>query len=409
MNRANDTVNPYDHPDDLPAWRTPDDLAADELIDGILDADLGHRAGKPPPRPPVSADLTDSQRESVARILDGLELPDPPADDPPLSARYIPGGSFLFDEPAGTPAVWGTGDEVLWAEGEPLLLAGPPGVGKTTLTAQLVRARVGLDDAVLGYPVRPGRRVLYLAADRPRQIARALRRTFTDTDRAILDDRLVVWKGPPPADLARRPELLLLMASEADADTIVMDSLKDMATKLSDDDVGAAVNRAIQTVIAEGIEVLGLHHQRKGRDGSKPKTLEDLYGSTWIAAGAGSVILLWGAAGDAIVELIHLKQPASPVGPLKVEHDHTAGTTAVHRGFDPLAWLLHQPRGGTPRQAAQAATEKQDPTDNEVRTARRRLDALVDKGLARKEGGDRGGSGGTAAARYHATTHDPNT
>lgn len=335
----------------------------------------------------------------------------PPAPTPaPATPRYVPGGSWMFDQPPGVPAVWGSGDEVLWAEGEPLLIAGPPGVGKTTLAAQLVRARLGLADEVLGYPVTPtASRVLYLAADRPRQAARAMRRTFVEADRDVLDDRLVVWQGPPPADLARNTDLLLLMAGEAGADTVVLDSLKDMAVKLSDDDVGASVNRAVQTAVAAGIEVVGLHHQRKGRDGAKPKTLEDLYGSTWIAAGAGSVVLLWGAAGDSIVELHHLKQPAAPVGPLSVEHDHTTGTTAVHRGFDALAWLRHQPHGGTARQAAQAATERQDPTDNEVRTARRRLDALVGKGLARRDGGDRGGSGGTASARYWATTGEPDT
>jgi hypothetical protein len=34
-----------------------------------------------------------------------------------------------------------------------------------------------------------------------------------------------------------------------------------------------------------------------------------------ITAGAGSVVLLWGAAGDPIVEWRHLKQPAAEVGP----------------------------------------------------------------------------------------------
>ncbi len=61
-----------------------------------------------------------------------------------------------------------------WVEGEALLIVGPSGVGKTTLTGQLVRARMGLGDGlVLGMPVSPGRRVLYLAMDRPAQIARA--------------------------------------------------------------------------------------------------------------------------------------------------------------------------------------------------------------------------------------------
>src|SRR5688500_9512898 len=42
-------------------------------------------------------------------------------------------------------------------------------------------------------------------------------------------------------------------------------------------------------------------------------------------AGAGSVILLWGEPGGALVDLTHLKQPAGDVGPLRVFHDHATG------------------------------------------------------------------------------------
>ena len=58
----------------------------------------------------------------------------------------------------------------------------------------------------------------------------------------------------------------------------------------------------------------------------KPTTLADVYGSTWITSGAGSVISLWGEPGDPLVELTHLKQPADDVGPLDLEHDHTTAT-----------------------------------------------------------------------------------
>lgn len=320
-------------------------------------------------------------------------------------------GSWILDAPANPPAIWGQDSEVLWAAGEPLLITGPPGVGKTTLTGQLVRARLGAapNPEVLGWPVEPDIRgkVLYLASDRPQQIRRALARCFTEDDRELLDERLTIWSGPPPGDLAKDTSTLTRLAQQAGATTVVLDSLKDMAIGLSDDEVGAGLNQAMQLALAAGIDVLALHHQRKGTDGKRPKSLEDLYGSTWIAAGAGSILLLWGAAGDLIVELHHLKQPSSDIGPLKVEHDHHHGTSAVHRGFDLHAYLRHATQGVTTLDVAKAWLEKEKPTEPERRKAQRRLDNAVRLGVAtRVDGSGRMPDGTLPPARYYAVdTH----
>ena len=63
-----------------------------------------------------------------------------------VSSLLVPGGSFVLDAPDTPAAVWGTGKDVLWAEGEALMIAGPQGVGKTTLANQLIKARLGLVD-----------------------------------------------------------------------------------------------------------------------------------------------------------------------------------------------------------------------------------------------------------------------
>lgn len=321
-----------------------------------------------------------------------------------VGPRLRKGGGFLLDVPETPPALWGREGQVLWARDESLIVCGPAGVGKTTLCAQLTMARIGLRADVLGYPAESGSgRVLYLALDRPAQIRRALGRLVTEADREVLDERLVAWAGPPPKDLAAMPELLVHLAREAGADTVVLDSLKDAAIGLSDDSVGAGVNRAMQACVSEGIQVLALHHQRKGVGGAKPKTLEDLYGSTWIAAGAGSVLLLWGQAGDPVVELVHLKQPAEEVGPLKVEHDHVAGVSTVTRGFDTLRYLTLRPGGATTIDVARAMFERTDPTDAQRAKARRQLDRLVREGLtATPGGGTSGGAGGTPGTVYVA-------
>ena len=203
------------------------------------------------------------------------------------------------------------------------------------------------------------------------------------------------------------PELLVHMARAAGADTVFLDSLKDVAIGLSDDAVGAGLNRAMQACVAASVQVSGLHHQRKGQNGTRPKSLEDLYGSTWIAAGAGSVILLWGQAGDPIVELVHLKQPAEEVGPLKIEHDHHAGVSTVTRGFDALRFLQLRRGGATAIDVARAMFEKTDPTEAQRAKAKRQVDRLVREGLAKAAGsGQAGGAGGTPATVYVALDSD---
>ncbi|GAB3535401.1 hypothetical protein GCM10027403_12940 [Arthrobacter tecti] len=296
--------------------------------------------------------------------------------------RFTDGGAFIFDIPDTIPAVWGTGQEVVWAEGEALMIVGPSGVGKTTLTGQLVRALLGLSPEVLGYPVqRVQGKVLYLAMDRPRQIGRSLHRHFHPTERDVVSERLVIWEGPPPADLAKNPQLLKNMCLTAGASVVIVDSLKDAAIGLSDDAVGAGYNSARQLALAAGVEVLELHHQvKRGANGTKPNTLADVYGSTWITGGSGSVVLLWGEAGDPIVDLLHLKQPAEPIGPLKVSHDHHAGRSTVWEQAD-AETIVAAARGGvTARDYAEQMFDTDKPDPSQIERARRKLNSLVKAG-----------------------------
>ena len=316
--------------------------------------------------------------------------------------RYKAGDTFVLDDPAQIAPIWGAGDKVLWAAGEPFVLCGPTGTGKTTITQQLLAGRLGIIDQVLGLPVAPSEDpVLYLAMDRPSQIRRAMRRVFGEEHRDVLRDRLIVWEGPLAVDMGRLPEVLLETAQKVQARTVFADSLKDMVLKLSDDESAGAYNRGLQWVVAAGIDVQINHHQRKGQGGTRPKTLEDVYGSTWITAGAGSVVLLWGAAGDPLVDLVHLKQPAVEVGPLRVEHDHFTGRSSVFRGaVDPLVMLQNAPNGLTSLDLARVMVESDKPSDNVRKKAQRQLDRLVRDSLARREDGRRGGSQGSEPARY---------
>ena len=110
---------------------------------------------------------------------------------PEIHHTFIDGGSFIFDIPDETPAVWGEGSDVLWPEGEALILCGPSGVGKTTIAGQLVRGLIGLSSDLLGYPIHPYNRLLYLSMDRPAQVARSLKRQIHPSERAVVDQKLV--------------------------------------------------------------------------------------------------------------------------------------------------------------------------------------------------------------------------
>lgn len=288
--------------------------------------------------------------------------------------RLLSAETFLGQWGQSTEPVWGDGDRSLWSSGESCIVAAGIGVGKTTLAAQLAHARLGLSSEVLGLPVVPGqRRVLYLAMDRPRQIARALRRTFG----TAAPEALTVWPGPPPFDVAKDPTVLVTLAEVADADTVVVDSIKDAAVGLKDDEVGAGYNRARQALLVAGVELLELHHLvKRNAAGGTPRELEDVYGSVWITAGAGSVILLEGKAGDPVVNLRHLKQPAEEVGPLQVLHDHTRGRSSVLDGIDLLEVATR--RGSlTVAEAATALAAGGETVRNDLEKARRKLEALV--------------------------------
>ena len=370
------------YPRDADATPRPEPVAADDATVDITD--------RLPPAPPVAP---------VPVVV----------EQPRVSTEgYLRPGSWLLTLPPNPPAVWGEGESILWAQGEALMLAALPGLGKTTLAGQLVRARMGLDAKVLDLDVLPGRRVLYLMMDRPQQIARSLLRVFSREELEQYADgpdrRLELGVGPPPADVAKHPELLAELAASAKADTIVVDSLKDAAIGLTDDEVGAGYNRARQLAIASGVELLELHHLvKRGADGKPPSSLADVYGSAWLTAGAGSVLVLVGESGDPLVQAHHLKQPREPWGPVWLSHDHAVGRSTVHNRVD-LLELLAVTSVQTAHSAAQRLYDTEKPSRAQVEKARRQLEALVRKGLAYSAPGRPGGEGGSSSTQYHPHT-----
>ncbi len=324
-----------------------------------------------------------------------------------ITGGRIRGDTFALDDAQRTTdVIWGDGPEVLWAAGESLMLFAPQGTCKTTLAQRLALHRIGAcGGKLLGYPVRADERpVLYLAMDRPRQAGRSLRRMVTEDDRDALHDRLVVWRGPLPIDIAKDPLALApWVVDEFGAGTIVVDSLKDLAVGLSKDEVGSAVNIAFQACTAGGIEVVTLHHPRKANaDNREPSAIDDVYGSTWLTSGAGSVVCIWGEAGDRSLSLKHLKQPEDPVGPFRIAVNHVTGQVSRVAAADALGVVREAGvEGATPEDVAKAC--RQGTADADLKWARRQLADYAKRGLIELVGGASPvpGHGGTSS-RYVA-------
>jgi hypothetical protein len=339
-------------------------------------------------------------RQDIER--NGAEIESVPPPDAPR--RAVDGAAFIFDALSTVPALWGQGNSVLWAQSESLMIAGPQGLCKTTLAGLLMRAQLGLGDGqVLGLPVAPiDGRILYLAMDRPRQIARSLRRQFADADREVLAERVIMWPGPLPADLAAQPTLLAGMVDHFGAKAVYLDSLKDAVIGLTKDEVAAAYNRARQYVLQTGCDLCDLHHMIKRRpDGGPPKSIEDVYGSGWLTNGCGSVILLTGDPGDPLIGLRHAKQPAEEVGPWTLTVEPDSGELNLWFKTDLLDLAKATgPDGLTAKAAAVALFDTDKPTRGQTEKARRQLNAKVADGVLVRLDGSKGRGEGSEAAWF---------
>lgn len=326
------------------------------------------------------------------------------------SEGVVDGEQFLSESFNSTP-LWGADAKVLWAGGEGLMICGPQGVGKSTIVQKLALARAGITGPELfGFPVlQDDRPILYLAMDRPTQIRRSLARMVDMDDPGTLArfrKQFRFWKGPPPFDVASAPRIYAdwLQKVGDGPGLVIVDSMKDVANGLSQDEVGSSLNTAMQLVLAHGTEYVALHHQRKANaDNPKPSKMSDVYGSTWLTSGMGSIVLVWGSAGDQTVELTHLKQPQEVVGPLTVNHSHSDGASV---SVDPVAQLLALAStvgsGGLTEEAAVRELFKIGVDDesyvNSKKSVRRRLDRLTEDGLLNHEPGVKGGAGGGGRA-----------
>lgn len=267
------------------------------------------------------------------------------------------------------------------------MIAGGVGTGKSTIVQQLILHGIGLRSGpFLNFEVNfPEGVVGYIAADRPRQIKRSMRRMVTKADAEVLADRLDFWRGPLPFDLSTaQVGQLADWVEDRGWSVLVIDSLKDVTGGMSADEDGAAINRQFQELLVRGIQLVVNHHDRKGEN--RVKVLDDVYGSRWLTAGFGSVLYVQGDAGAEFVELMHLKPPAAIVGPFRLHHDHSKGVTTLD---GPVIVRVSRRPGAGKDEVLALIKESSPRTVRDVTAALHVSDSLASRWLKElKESGD---------------------
>ncbi|MER5944166.1 AAA family ATPase [Streptomyces sp. NPDC001928] len=314
--------------------------------------------------------------------------------------RTVDGWTFLAPGEPDEPPLWGHADAAaLWSSGESLFIFGPPGAGKSTLAQLVVWARLGLLPDVLGFPVTDdGRRVLYLAMDRPKQIQRAMRRLVRPEHEKTLRDRLIVHRGPLDFAVTKEDQVTRLRdwAVELGAGTVVVDSIKDVIPNASDEEKAGLYNRARQSLLAAGIDLIELHHNRKANGTNKePNTLEDVYGSRWLTAGAGSVISLWqDEPGSPVISLRHIRAAGEKLRDTTLILDTVTGGLETEQAATLEDFITTHPDGFTVMEAA-AALHGPKPTKGQREAIRGRLKRMAARGALGADPFDSTRFGGT--------------
>lgn len=335
--------------------------------------------------PAVLREVVRLRAQAEAKRIVATEAAGIDDERPGWADLIVSGKDWLLSGPDKPQPLWGNETTILAALDQPTTIAGPQGAGKTVFGGRLALGYLGIVDTILGLPVTPGAgNVLYLAGDRPDQARLSLRRMIDDSHLDTLEARLRVWKGPPPEDVARQPLTLLKMAEVAEAGFLIIDSVKDVALKLSSDEVAAAYNTALQHCVTAGVQVTSLHHPRKlggdTRGEAVVRDLDDLYGGTWITTGNGSVLYL--QPGD--LDGFTLRQIKTPNGSYaEIAYEHIIETGDVRQATTPtLADILDEAGqdGITAIHAARCLYRLATPEDAKRKRVARALNEMAEEG-----------------------------
>ena len=180
------------------------------------------------------------------------------------------------------------------------MVAGNPGVGKTQLTLQMgISCALGIP--FLGWEIPRPLKVVFLSLE----MSQVALKKFLDTisngydasQHAILQENFYLVPLGEALPVAKRGGLDFLenLLSEIQPDIVLVDSLNKISKGVLNEESVNELNRILIRVRNKfGCAFQFVHHNRKASgDNKKPKSLDDVYGSIYIAAEMTNVMILW--------------------------------------------------------------------------------------------------------------------
>lgn len=201
-----------------------------------------------------------------------------------------------------------------------LIMSGPPGLGKSTLTMQAaIHMALGRD--WLGYEISQPRKVMFVSMEMGhadlKYFADIMARSLSADDiERLQDNLLLVPLGYGlllgEADEQRKVEALI---TDYGIEGIFFDSLGSVLDDSSDERTVKELMRWNDLLRAEhDVFTWYIHHNRKAQQNNKkPNKLSDVYGNQYITARATTVLGLWGSGSD--IEVSGLKVRLAPAFP----------------------------------------------------------------------------------------------
>lgn len=195
-----------------------------------------------------------------------------------------------------------------------MLLAGPPGVGKTQFSLDL-STRMVLGQSYLSRTMH-SQKVGYLSLEMNlpeiKEFLQKIWAPIEEDKMDILQEKFITYPMGSSVDLTSKESLerLVKIIEEQKFDGLIIDSVRasthiDITTSKGAADFSRAVNWLKGKT---GVWIIYVHHTRKATgENKKPNTLDDILGGRDITADPTSVFVLWPTKEKDLVELIPLK------------------------------------------------------------------------------------------------------
>jgi len=237
------------------------------------------------------------------------------------------------------------------------MLVGMPGTGKTQMTMQIAM-HMACGKTYLKYELVDPKRAIFFSLEMGDSellsFAEKMAKSFTAEERELIDQNLRIYPIGQPVYMNSKEGQRVIDSQIAEfqpegvfVDSYSMALMGDLNSDTAVNDMNAWVK---QQRMKHKCFFWFIHHMRKSQQGNKkPKHMDDIYGSTFIAAGITNASLLW-KSGNSL-----------EFSSLKNRHDKPEATYRIIRDENTLMFGIDGIAGIT--QAAEAEVEEGEDND----------------------------------------------